>query len=291
MSTVKLSQREHTLVESMIQQALKIKHSHDRALRAALSASRQNKLVATVTTTQNTLAAGKVLFDTCFEQLNQRYDTALQWALFHSDGTSLKPNSLMLRLEGPTDHVVTFAPYFADRLNRLSNIATFTQTLARATAPCKITYSAQHTHELHDFEILGALTGGAFENQFFTEENIYVNDWAFQIAENHQTLFESIQSRRSTTTLVTIEVVSFLDLKYALMAKPDRVVLKNFTPVEIERAVQFFSTACTIFAEVIYEPNNASTFAATEVDGLIIKNLFNQPVEDRMRVEYLFDGK
>lgn len=283
-----LSKTEQILTESIVQQAIQTKHTQTQALRSGLSASKQGKLVATCTTTQNVVAAGKWLLDACFEQLNQQHHAALQWAIFHNDGTTLKTNSLALRLEGPLESIVAFTPYFANVLNRLTSVATFTQALTQAAAPSKITYPAQHTQALYHLDILGALAGGAFDNHFFTDKNIYINDWAFQTAENHQTLFDNIQNQREENSIVTIEVVSFLDLKYALMAKPDRVVLKNFSLVEIERAVQFFSTACTILAEVTCDPNNVATFAATEVDGLVVKNLFCQTVEELIRVEYLY---
>jgi nicotinate-nucleotide pyrophosphorylase (carboxylating) len=102
---------------------------------------------------------------------------------------------------------------------------------------------------------------------------------AFLIKENHIAAAGSIGAAVARARalrpelLLEVEVESLAELEQALAAKPDRILLDDFPPAELARAVALAAGRCALEASGGITLDNVRAIAGTGVDYISIGSL------------------
>lgn len=178
--------------------------------------------------------AGSAWFDACFAWFER--PPVVQWQ--YGDGDSVPAGAIVCRIEGPARAIVTGERSALNFLQTLS--ATATQTAAYVAA-----VAGTRTRVLDTRKTLpGLRVAQKYAVRCGGGHNHRMGLWdAVLIKENHiaaaGSIAQAIASGRALApgVMLEIEVESLDELREALAAKPDRILIDDFTPAQMREAV------------------------------------------------------
>jgi nicotinate-nucleotide pyrophosphorylase (carboxylating) len=188
---------------------------------------------ATVITREAAVICGQPWFDAVFAQLGG--GVHVQWEV--DEGARVKPNDVLCRLTGPARTVLTGERSALNFLQLLSGTATATRQYVDAVAgtSCRILDTRKTLPGLRTAQKYATRIGGAQNHRMGLYD-------AVLIKENHIAAAGSIagaiaRARATTSVWVEIEVENLAELGEALAAKPDVVMLDEFSLQDMRAAV------------------------------------------------------
>jgi len=243
------------------------------------------RATARVTTREDMVLCGLAWFDAVFWQLSQ--DIGIEW--FFDDGDEVPANAVLCRLSGPARALLTGERTALNLLQTLSATATTARRYAHAVAGtgCKVLDTRKTLPGLRLAQKYAVRCGGC------TNHRIGLFD-AVLIKENHIIAAGSIsaainKARTLSDVPVEVEVESLSELEEALAAKPDRIMLDNFSLEDMKRAVATTQGAVELEASGNIGLENIRSVADTGVDyisiGALTKNII--AIDLSMRIELL----
>jgi len=243
------------------------------------------RATARVTTREDMVLCGLAWFDAVFWQLSQ--DIGIEW--FFDDGDEVPANAALCRLSGPARALLTGERTALNLLQTLSATATTARRYAHAVAGtgCKVLDTRKTLPGLRLAQKYAVRCGGC------TNHRIGLFD-AVLIKENHIIAAGSIsaainKARTLSDVPVEVEVESLSELEEALAAKPDRIMLDNFSLEDMKRAVAITQGAVELEASGNIGLENIRSVADTGVDyisiGALTKNII--AIDLSMRIELL----
>jgi len=251
----------------------------------ALIISESTQATALVTTREAMVLCGQAWFDAVFRQLSQHI--AIEW--FYKEGKDVAANSRLCRLHGPARALLTGERTALNLLQTLSATATTARRYADAVegTGCKVLDTRKTLPGLRLAQKYAVKCGGCVNHRIGLFD-------AVLIKENHILAAGSIgaaihRAREITNVMVEIEVESLAELQEALAAKPDRVMLDNFSLDDLRRAVEMNQGAVELEASGNINLHNIRSVAETGVDyisiGALTKNVM--AIDLSMRIELL----
>ena len=189
---------------------------------------------ARVITREAAVLCGRDWFDACFRQLDP--DIRIEWQV--ADGARVTPNALLCRLEGSARALVTGERTALNFLQTLSATATTTATYVEAARGSRTTVldTRKTLPGLRVAQKYAVRVGGGSNHR----HGLYD---AVLIKENHVaaagSISAAVQRARSLHPglLVETEVEDFVELREALAAGADRIMLDEFDLDDLSRAV------------------------------------------------------
>jgi nicotinate-nucleotide pyrophosphorylase (carboxylating) len=190
---------------------------------------------ASVITREDAVLCGTSWFDEVFRQVDAR--VAVVWAAH--DGDQVHANQVLCTLDGPARALLTGERTALNFLQALSATATATRRYVDAAAgtSCRILDTRKTIPGLRLAQKYAVRCGGG------TNHRIGLFD-AILVKENHIAAAGSIahavaEARRlNATVLLEVEVENLAQLRQALDARVDRILLDNFTLQDMRNAVQ-----------------------------------------------------
>lgn len=240
---------------------------------------------ALVTTREDTVLCGQAWFDAVFWQLSQ--DIGIEW--FFDEGSDVAANSTLCRLSGPARALLTGERTALNLLQTLSATASTARRYADAVngSGCKVLDTRKTLPGLRRAQKYAVRCGGCVNHRIGLFD-------AVLIKENHIIAAGSIgaaigKAREITDVMVEVEVESLAELQEALLAKPDRIMLDNFSLDDLKRAVALNQDAIELEASGNISLENIRSVAETGVDyisiGALTKNVIATDLS--MRIELL----
>ena len=240
---------------------------------------------ALVTTREDAVLCGQAWFDAVFWQLSQ--DIGIEW--FFDEGSDVAANSTLCRLSGPARALLTGERTALNLLQTLSATASTARRYAHAVngTGCKVLDTRKTLPGLRRAQKYAVRCGGCVNHRIGLFD-------AILIKENHIMAAGSIgaaisKARETTDVMVEIEVESLAELQEALLAKPDRIMLDNFSLDDLTRAVALNQGSVELEASGNISLQNIRSVAETGVDyisiGALTKNVIATDLS--MRIELL----
>ncbi len=195
-------------------------------------------------------------------------DPAIRFSELIGDGTRVGPGDVIARVEGSARAVLSAERVALNFLGRLSGIASATRVFADRIAHTKtrIVCTRKTTPGLRAFEKYAVKCGGGANHRFGLDDAILIKD-------NHIAVCGSVaetirRARAFAGHLVRIEVeVDTLDqLREALTAAPDAVLLDNMGPDTLRQAVAIVAGRAVTEASGGVGPDTVAAIAETGVD-------------------------
>ena len=195
-------------------------------------------------------------------------DPAVRVAIDRPDGSVVDAGEAVMRIDGAARAVLAAERVALNLLCRLSGIATATADLVRAALPhhARITCTRKTTPGLRALEKQAVRAGGGVNHRFGLDDGVLIKD-------NHIALAGSVReavarARRSVGHMVKVEceVEDLGQLREALEAGVDAVLLDNMTPTMLRDAVQAIAGRAIAEASGRITIETIQAVAATGVD-------------------------
>jgi nicotinate-nucleotide pyrophosphorylase (carboxylating) len=188
---------------------------------------------ATVITRESAVLCGRPWFDATFRQLSR--DVRIDWQI--DEGANAAPDTVLCRLSGPARPILTGERTALNFLQTLSATATAARRFVEAIAgtSCEILDTRKTLPGLRTAQKYATRVGGARNHRTGLFD-------AVLIKENHIAAAGSITAairaaRGLTKVTVEVEVENLAELAEALAARPDMVLLDDFSLEDLRAAV------------------------------------------------------
>ena len=243
---------------------------------------------ATLTCRDNAVLCGIDWFNEVFHQIDDSID--IKWQA--SDGDNIKHNQVICILKGPVRSILTgerTAINFLQTLSAVStNVAAFVDRIKNAKT--KILDTRKTLPGLRYAQKYAVKIGGGINHRHGLYDEILIK-------ENHILASGSIEATvkkaKEKKLPITIEVENLKQLEIALKTDVDRIMLDNFSPPNICKAVAMAKGSIKLEASGNTTINNVHSIAGTGVDyisvGALTKNI--EAIDFSMLVDLVYISK
>lgn len=238
---------------------------------------------AEVTSREDMVMCGQTWFDAVFNVLDT--NIVIEWLV--EEGEAVTADSVLCRIKGPARGMLTGERTALNLLQTLSATATVARQYAQAVAGtgCKVLDTRKTIPGLRLAQKYAVVCGGCHNHRIGLYDGVLIK-------ENHiiaaGSIANAIKAARALSSVaIEIEVESLSELQEAIAAKPDRIMLDNFSLEDMRAAVKLNSGAIELEASGNIDLNNIRTVAETGVDyisiGALTKNV--KAVDLSMRIQ------
>jgi nicotinate-nucleotide pyrophosphorylase (carboxylating) len=238
---------------------------------------------AEVVTREDMILCGQAWFDAVFQYL----DAGVNIIWLAAEGEAVKKNATLCKLSGSARALLTGERTALNLLQLLSATATVARQYADAVADtgCKVLDTRKTIPGLRNAQKYAVACGGCYNHRIGLYDGVLIKENHIMAAGS---ITKAIQMARELTTVaVEVEVESMQELKEALAAKPDRIMLDNFSLEDMRAAVKLNRGAIELEASGNIDLDNIRIIADTGVEyisiGALTKNV--KAVDLSMRIK------
>ena len=201
------------------------------------------------------------------EEVFRALDPEVEFEQLVRDGTAASGE--VARVSGNARALLTGERTALNLLGRLSGIATLTRRYVDAVAGTGATIldTRKTTPGLRELEKLAVLAGGGTNHRFGLYDAILIKDNHLRLGGG---IARSIESARRTGLLVEVECESLDDVRDALAAGADSILLDNMSPAELREAVLFVDGGAKTEASGGVALDKVRSIAETGVDFISV---------------------
>lgn len=168
-------------------------------------------------------------------------DSALQVALCKQEGAVLEPGDVAMRIHGSARALLMAERVALNFLTHLSGIATLTHAYVAAVAGtgARITCTRKTVPGLRMLEKHAVRVGGGSNHRFGLDDAVLIKDNHIAAVGSVAEAIRRARVRIGHLVKIEVEVDNLTQLKEAIAAKPDVVMLDNFTLPLLGEAVAY----------------------------------------------------
>jgi len=188
---------------------------------------------AKVITREKMVLCGQAWFESVFKTLNP--DIQIDW--LKAEGDVCEADTLICQLKGSARDLLTGERTALNLLQTLSSTATVAKQYSDAVlgTQCKVLDTRKTIPGLRDAQKYAVTCGGCMNHRTGLYDGILIK-------ENHIMAAGSIakaiySARKISDVLLEVEVESLDEYQQAIAAKPDRIMLDNFSNADMKTAV------------------------------------------------------
>jgi len=238
---------------------------------------------AEVISRENMVLCGQAWFDAVFNALDA--NIVIEWSV--AEGAAVTAGATLCRIKGPARGLLTGERTALNLLQTLSATASIARQYAEAVAGtgCKVLDTRKTIPGLRQAQKYAVACGGCYNHRIGLYDGVLIK-------ENHiiaaGSIAQAIQAARGLSTVaIEVEVESLAELRDAIAAKPDRIMLDNFSLEDMRIAVEFNNGQIQLEASGNIDLENIRAVAETGVDyisiGALTKNI--KAVDLSMRIK------
>jgi nicotinate-nucleotide pyrophosphorylase (carboxylating) len=192
-----------------------------------------------------------------------------------TDGEKIKDKQVLMRISGDTKAILSAERTLINILSRMSGIATatrkVTEKIEKAGLKTRVACTRKTAPGLLYFDKKAVLIGGGDTHRLHLDDMILVKDNHIAIAGSVEKTIKKIKEGASFSKKIEVEVASVEDALVAAKAEVDIIMLDNFSPKQIEKAIKSLKKA-GFLGKILLEASGGITaqnilaFASTGVD-------------------------
>jgi nicotinate-nucleotide pyrophosphorylase (carboxylating) len=169
-----------------------------------------------------------------------KLDPTLKVRLLARDGQRLKPGALALSIEGSTASILTAERTALNFLQRLSGIATQAARYAAAVkgTGVRIVDTRKTTPGWRALEKYAVRTGGCFNHRSSLGEQVLIKDNHIAAAGSLTKAVKLCRAAAAHGAKIEVEAKTLAEVKEAVRAGADIILLDNMTPAQVGAAVK-----------------------------------------------------
>lgn len=195
-------------------------------------------------------------------------DHSVKVASHARDGAPVKPGSRIATVSGPSRSILTGERVALNFLQRLSGIATATSHFVHLVSDTKaaIVDTRKTTPGLRALEKYAVRIGGGRNHRFALYDGILIKDNHIAAAGGVEAAVKAARKGAPHTMRIEVEVTSLDQLREAIDAGADAVLLDNMSVETMRQAVELGACRVVFEASGGITEANAAAIAATGVD-------------------------
>lgn len=168
-------------------------------------------------------------------------DPQLSCVIVAPDGTVVAPGDVVMSIEGTARAVLSGERVALNFLCKLSGVATATAELVAAVRPhrARVTCTRKTTPGLRALEKAAIRAGGGVNHRFGLDDAVLIKDNHVALAGGVTAAIERARAAVGHLVKIEVEVDTLAQLREAMDAGPDAVLLDNMTPDQLRQAVEF----------------------------------------------------
>jgi nicotinate-nucleotide pyrophosphorylase (carboxylating) len=177
-----------------------------------------------------------------------KLDPALKVTLVARDGARVKAGRVALRIAGPTASLLTAERTALNFLQRLSGVATQTRRFVDAVAGTgvRIADTRKTTPGWRALEKYAVRCGGGSNHRSSLGEHVLIKDNHIAAAGSLSKAVQCCRVAAPHTAKIEVEATTLAEVREALRARADVVLLDNMTPAQIRAAVKVIARRAVV---------------------------------------------
>mgnify|MGYP000467538096 CR=1 FL=1 len=185
-----------------------------------------------------------------------------------TDGAVLTASSVIAEVEGNARAILTGERLALNLLQHLSGIATRTAALAAIAAPygASVADTRKTTPGLRQLEKYAVRVGGGRNHRLGLYDAMLIKDNHIKVAGGVREAVERARRYASHMTKIEVEVETLAEVKAALAAGADVIMLDNMIPEEMAAAVKLIQHRAIVEASGGIDEQTLAAAAAAGVD-------------------------
>lgn len=192
-----------------------------------------------------------------------------------ADGDRIEKGKVILQISGDAQTILSAERSILNLLSRMSGIATATRRLTEKLRKAKVTAKIAATRKtapgLLYFDKKAVLIGGGDPHRLHLDDMILVKDNHIAIAGSVENAVKRAKQNASFSKKIEVEVTSAIDALKAAEAGANIIMLDNFSPKQIRKAIKALKKA-NLFGKILLEISGGITeqnlieYASTQVN-------------------------
>lgn len=195
-------------------------------------------------------------------------DRAVRGSKLFTDGNKVSYGDIVMKVDGPLQAILSSERIALNLLQRLSGIATQTALWAEEIKeyPAKLTDTRKTTPGLRILEKYAVQVGGGSNHRLALDGGIMIKDNHIAAAGGIKKAVQAARDRVPFTLRIEVEVTNLDELKEALEAGADIIMLDNMDTETMCRAVEITAGRVLLEASGNINFSRLKEIAATGVD-------------------------
>ena len=210
------------------------------------------------------ILAGLDVFKRVFEIL----DEDVTFEFYFSDGDQVNNKDLIGKISGRAKAILEGERTALNFLQRMSGIATYTKKMVDAldSDHVKILDTRKTTPNMRVFEKYAVTLGGAYNHRYNLSDGIMLKDNHIDAAGGIKKAVEKVRSLNPFVKKIEVEVENFDQVREALAAKADIIMLDNMDIEEIKEACKIINKKAIIECSGNISLENINSYRDLDID-------------------------
>lgn len=210
------------------------------------------------------ILAGLDVFKRVFELL----DEDVTFEFYFSDGDQVKNKDLVGKIRGRAKAILEGERTALNFLQRMSGIATYTKKMVDAldSEHVKILDTRKTTPNMRIFEKYAVTLGGGYNHRYNLSDGIMLKDNHIDAAGGIREAVEKVRSLNPYVKKIEVEVENFDQVREALEAKADIIMLDNMDIEEIREACKIINKKAIIECSGNVSLENINSYKDLDID-------------------------
>lgn len=191
-----------------------------------------------------------------------------------ADGTRIRAGRAVLRVEGPTAGLLTAERTALNFLQHLCGIATlsrrFAEAAERAGTGVRVADTRKTLPGWRALEKYAVRCGGCANHRFSLGEHVLIKDNHIAAAGSIAAAVRRVRAAAPHTARIEVEAATLKQVREALAAGAEVILLDNMTPRQIARAVQAIDGTARVEVSGGVHLDNFADYALPGVDVISI---------------------
>ena len=177
-----------------------------------------------------------------------KVDPALKVTLTARDGDRVKNGGIVLRVVGPTASLLTAERTALNFIQRLSGVATIARKFAAAVegTGVRVVDTRKTTPGWRALEKYAVRCGGCVNHRSSLGEHVLIKDNHIAAAGSLTKAVKLCRAAAPHSAKIEVEAKTFPEVREALRAAADVILLDNMTPAQVRDAVAIIAGAAVI---------------------------------------------
>ena len=203
-----------------------------------------------------------------FERVFEIIDPNSYFEFNFSDGDEVNKSDLIGTIDAKASAILKAERTALNFLQRMSGIATYTKKMVTALDSChvKILDTRKTTPNMRIFEKYAITLGGAYNHRYNLSDGIMIKDNHIDAAGGIRNAVERVRSANPFVKKIEVEVENFDQIKEALDAKADIIMLDNMDIEDIKKACKIINKRAIIECSGNISLENIKNYRDLDID-------------------------
>ena len=203
-----------------------------------------------------------------FEGVFEIIDPNSHFEFNFSDGDEVNKSDLIGTIYAKASAILKAERTALNFLQRMSGIATYTKKMVNALDSChvKILDTRKTTPNMRIFEKYAITLGGAYNHRYNLSDGIMIKDNHIDAAGGIRNAVERVRSANPFVKKIEVEVENFDQIKEALDAKADIIMLDNMDIEDIKKACKIINKRAIIECSGNISLENIKNYRDLDID-------------------------